>query len=231
MIKPVVKNNVADEVFRQMFDLLMNKRWAEGEKLPSENELKDLFGVSRNTVRSALDKLGLMGIVETRQGEGNFVRKIGVGLYMNTLVPYIFLNRDDIFTIMDFRKGIEIQAARLAAKRASAEDIEGIRRSLDFCRKNDDLLNEYMAADMQFHVAIAQASKNELLLQSMVVVKDYCYQALEGFVTPSIREKSREYHQKIFECVQNHEPGEAANFMHAHLTDVYMQIELDMKNS
>lgn len=230
MIKPLIRQNIGDEVFKQMFDLLMKKKWAEGEKLPSENELKDMFGVSRNTVRSALNRLSLMGIVETRQGEGNYVKKIGVGLYMNSLIPYIFLNDGDIFTIMDFRKGIEIQSARLAAKRATDESIEEIRCALEACQENDEGLDNYLPLDMTFHLAIARASGNELILQAMSIIKEYCYSALNNFVTESIRDKSREYHRKVFESIKNHEADEAAAFMHAHLADVYTQIEVNTKN-
>lgn len=220
-----MRQNIADEVYKQMFDLLMKKKWAEGEKLPSENELKDMFGVSRNTVRSALNRLSLMGIVETRQGEGNYVKKIGVGLYMNALIPYIFLNDEDIFTIMDFRKGIEIQAARLAAKRGTDKDIEEIHNTLEACQADDVALGDYLQLDMTFHLSIAKASKNELLVQAMFIIKEYCYAALDNFVTDPIREKSRDYHQKVFESIKDHKADEAAAFMQAHLADVYTQIE------
>lgn len=227
MIKPLERQNIADEVFRQMFDLLMKGQWDEGEKLPSENELKDMFGVSRNTIRAALNRLNLLGIVETRRGEGNYVKKIGVGLYMNSLIPYIFLNENDIFTIMEFRKGIEIQSALLASQRATDEDIEEIREALTMCQMNSEDLDNYMTRDMTFHLAIAKASKNDLIFQAMSIIKNYCYAELQNFVTPSIRDKSCEYHQKIFESIQRHEPEEANKLMCDHLTDVYSQIEQD----
>lgn len=227
MIKPLVKQNIADEVFRQMFDLIMKKRWDEGEKLPSENELKEMFNVSRNTIRASLNRLSLLGIVETRQGEGNFVKKIGVGLYMNSLIPYIFLNVNDIFTIMEFRMGVELQTARLAAFRGEEQDIEEIRKALEECQNNSDNLESYMTVDMAFHLSIAKASKNDLLYQAMAIIKNYCYAELQNFVTPSIRDKSCYFHQKIFDSIQNHDSKSSMELMNEHLRNVYSQIEED----
>jgi GntR family transcriptional repressor for pyruvate dehydrogenase complex len=225
MITTLSKQNIVDEVFRQIFDSIMRGQWEEGQKLPSENDLKDLFGVSRNTIRSAISRLGVLGLVETKQGEGNFVRKIGVGLYMNSLIPYIFLNHGDIFTIMEFRRGFEIQAAQLAARKATESDIHEIKTALDICHEESCDLDNYMYRDMAFHLAIAKATKNELIYETMSIIKNYCYKELQNFVTPLIRDKSCEYHQLIFECIEAHDEQKANLYMTSHLDDVYTQIK------
>lgn len=229
MITPLAKQNIVDEVFKQMFDEIMKGQWKDQQKLPSENELKDLFGVSRNTIRSAISRLGVLGLVETKRGDGNYIKKIGVGLYMSSLIPYIFLNQGDIFTIMEFRNGIEIQAAQLAAEKATDEDIEEIRKALKICYDKADDLENYMFRDMAFHVAIAKASKNELIYETMSIIKNYCYAELQNFVTPAIRDKSCEYHQIIFDCITTHNRKKANFYMAAHLDDVYMQIKDNYK--
>ena len=75
-VKPIKRVSVGEQVFTQLKELLVQGEWKPGEKLPSENELAAQFGVSRITVRQALQKLGALGLVETRLGEGSFVKQL-----------------------------------------------------------------------------------------------------------------------------------------------------------
>jgi GntR family transcriptional regulator, transcriptional repressor for pyruvate dehydrogenase complex len=227
MIKPLVHQNMTDEVFRQILDLLKQKKWTEGDRLPSENELKDMFGVSRNTIRSALNRLSIIGVIETRRGEGTFVKKMGVGLYMNSLIPHIFHNDYDIYTITEFRKGIEVQSARLAAERASADELQDIEKALHNIRLNSGNTENFIQLDMEFHLSIAKASHNDLIYQALLIIRNYCYAALQNFITAENMQKSFAYHTQIIEALKNRRPEDAASFMNAHITDIYTQIDDD----
>ena len=221
---------MTDKVFRQILDLLQQKKWTEGNRLPSENELKDMFGVSRNTIRSALNRLSIIGIIETRRGEGTFVKKMGVGLYMNSLIPHIFHNDYDIYTITEFRKGIEVQSARLAAERATAEELQEIEKAYNSIRKNSEYPDKFIQLDMDFHLSIARASHNDLIYQALSIIKNYCFAALQNFITPENLDKSFAYHSQLLEALKNRRSEDAASFMNAHITDIYTQIDNDRKN-
>ena len=91
-IKPIRKVNVGEMVFNQLQDLLIRGEWKPGDRLPSENELAELFHVSRITVRQALQKLSAMGLIETRLGEVSFVRKVDASESMNALVSTLYLD-------------------------------------------------------------------------------------------------------------------------------------------
>ena len=78
-IVPIKKVNVGQMVFDQMQELLIRGEWKPGDRLPSENELADMFNVSRITIRQALQKLSVLGLVKTRFGEGSFVKKFDIG--------------------------------------------------------------------------------------------------------------------------------------------------------
>ena len=84
-IPKVPKVNVSKTTFDILFRNIMDGTWKTGEKIPSENELKNSLMVSRHTIRSAIANLNMLGILETRQGDGNYVRETGIGLYIDFL--------------------------------------------------------------------------------------------------------------------------------------------------
>ena len=90
-IKPIKRVNVGEQVLLQLKKMLIDGEWAPGSKIPSENELAELFEVSRITVRQALQKLNALGLIETRLGDGSYVRNLDIGDSMNALIPFIYL--------------------------------------------------------------------------------------------------------------------------------------------
>ena len=127
-IPKVPKVNVSKTTFDILFRNIMDGTWKTGEKIPSENELKNSLMVSRHTIRSAIANLNMLGILETRQGDGNYVRETGIGLYIDFLIPYLMINTANVSQIIEFREAIEISVARLAARRATEENLEDIRQ-------------------------------------------------------------------------------------------------------
>ena len=114
-IPKVPKVNVSKTTFDILFRNIMDGTWKTGEKIPSENELKNSLMVSRHTIRSAIANLNMLGILETRQGDGNYVRETGIGLYIDFLIPYLMINTANVSQIIEFREAIEISVARLPA--------------------------------------------------------------------------------------------------------------------
>ena len=226
-ISQIKKVNVAQETFKVILNMIMEGKWKEGEKIPSENEFKDMLGVSRHTVRAALNNLNMLGIVETKQGDGNYVKFVGVGLYIDLLIPYLFINENNIDVIMEFREGIEAVTARYAAQRATKEDIQQLGMKLQRCTEVTDDMDNYLVADFDFHYSIAKISKNDLLLQSMYVVKKYCFEALSKYLTRTISVDGTHWHEKIFESIRNHDPNEASSYMNQHILRVMQMLQQD----
>ena len=123
-IKPIEKKNISEQVLEQITDNIVKQQWPAGAKLPSENDLAQMFKVSRVSVRTALHKLIALGILEVRNGEGTFVRRADAGVYLNSLIPTLVLEPHDILELLEFRRGIEMLSCELAAERATPEDIE-----------------------------------------------------------------------------------------------------------
>ena len=93
-------------------------QWPPDSKIPSENELRSSLSVSRDTVR---ERLGALGLLESKQGKGTFVRKVDVGFYLNLVVPSLFLDEHDSVNILQFMKAIQAESVRFACRKATVK--------------------------------------------------------------------------------------------------------------
>lgn len=132
-----------------------------GHKLPSETELVEEFGVSRTVVREAVTRLRAEGMVETFQGRGSFVLAVPEPTSF-TVESAAIRTHHDVLDMIDFRIGIESEAAALAAARVDAASAEAVRAALDaFVAAAPE---DAVEADFRFHRAVAGASGNRFYL-------------------------------------------------------------------
>ena len=116
MIQPIEKKNVADEVFEKMLNMIIEGDWKKGEMIPSENELREAFTVSRSTVRQAVQRLSALGIVRSRQGKGTYVEQVDTSFYLNLLIPSLMLSGGDSISILEFTKSIQVECVRIVSQ-------------------------------------------------------------------------------------------------------------------
>jgi GntR family transcriptional repressor for pyruvate dehydrogenase complex len=220
MLSPIKNRRFTDRILAQLKEYILSRQILPGERLPSEAEFAEIFGVSRGTIREALHMLEHDGIVRIKKGPGG-----GLFLSEGNLVQVI----DSIFftmqwekisfdTLIETRKPLEDKIARLAAIRAEAEDIEEIERILEKMEAPDLSHDLFVQYDTDFHVALAKAAKNKILLMFMVAVKEVHnrvvnYSELHDHLFPA----AREYHRKILEAVKDKDPDRAAEMMAEHL--------------
>ena len=123
-IQKISRDSISDQVFVPMKEQILEGEWKPGEKIPSENELARQFGVSRVTVRNALQKLSALELLETRFGEGSFVRSPDAASVMSPLIPAAYLNDNGMEEILQLRRMIEGPVCGEACRRASEEDVK-----------------------------------------------------------------------------------------------------------
>jgi GntR family transcriptional regulator, transcriptional repressor for pyruvate dehydrogenase complex len=205
-IKAIEKVNVADKVYEQMKENIINGEWSPKDKIPSENELCRLFNVSRNTVRSAIQKLKAIGVLTTRQGQGTFVCDSIIDNFVDNFIPLVYLDKNEILEILEFRKIIEIESIGLTAIKASKQDIAKIRHNLDNMIANRGDYKKYSIADYQFHLSIARASQNKIYYRVMLRLKDVLYSHFEEMNEDLGPELSVENHKKIFKAIEIRDP-------------------------
>ena len=217
VIVPIDKKSIGCQVYDQMLDNILNGVWPPGTKLPSENELGQMFGVSRVPIREALRKLNTMGITQTRQGEGSFVLMVTPGMFMNSLLPMLVWNRKSMMDILEYRRIVEPENAALAALHADEDDIVNIAATIEDINRIGRPALEFAIADMKFHLDIARATKNSLLFNVSNVIRDVMvsyYRKINELMGVG---RALKYHRLIFEAIRDKEPEEARRWMQEHI--------------
>lgn len=162
--------NLVVKISKELMDQIIQEVYAVGEKLPSESELSEVYGVSRTVVREAIASLRAGGVVETRQGAGAFVaNKPGVG--QKGFKPIDLAKVSSIIEVLEMRIAVESEAAALAAERRSpiqaARIIEAVRNFGLRVSKGESSTKE----DFEFHIAIAEAANNSRFMEYLNVVE------------------------------------------------------------
>ena len=193
---PVQRIKLSDQVADQLRAMITAKQYRPGEKLPVESELAAEFGVSRITVREAMHKLDVMGIVEVRQDNNSL---------------------KDIFEI---RQIIECKSAELAALNATVEDLAQVKLPLSKMPEaaRTGKLRQYNELDLQFHYAVAKCTHNQILITIQELLSDLVEGSISMGITPlNALEHSVIFHRKIYEAIAKHDSVSAAGLMNAHI--------------
>lgn len=185
----VKKVSLVEQVFQKMKEAIKNKYWKENEKLPSESELAEMYGVNRLTIRLALQQLNTLGVVETRVGEGTFVKKFNFLRYLDNASEF-WTSPDLVDSVCDFRRVIEIESFRMAMDRTNPAELEELRRLMERYENlrtehlnvkftSPDSFQEIAEADYEFHKQICKMSHNSLLYMSFQMARDPIIQYLK----------------------------------------------------
>lgn len=158
---------VSHLVARRLLDHIFEQGPMPGARLPSERELARQLGVGRSTVREALKSLGFLGLLEVRQGDGTYIRPTGSDLLPRLLEWGLFLGERRVLDLLEVRLLLEREAAVLAARRRTDDDIVAIEDAMERMELSVGLPETFVAADVDFHLAIATAGHNITLKELM----------------------------------------------------------------
>lgn len=168
--------NRVEEVARELVAQIRSGEWQPDTRLPSEQGMADQFGVSRTVVREAIARLKSEGLVVTRQGSGAFVRDWETSSLH--LGPEISKSLKSVLFIAELRKGIEAEAAALAAERRTHKDLAAIEKAFARVSETARVRGDSTRADMGFHRAIADASRNPYYAAILDYLSQFLVQAL-----------------------------------------------------
>lgn len=219
-INKINKQNISDLILEQMKEQILNNEWKAGQKLPSENELTKLFGVSRISVRQALQKLAAIGLIETRTGEGSFVKKLSPGIAMNHLIPTLYLSSNSLNEVLEFRKVVEGSVAELACLKASSEDIENLEKIFFNMEKYKDDLDKFTQEDFNFHITLGNITKNSIIMQLYTIIHEELNTAFKKIVTVRGNKAGLYYHKLILEAIKENNCEKAKKSMDEHMEDL-----------
>ncbi|MFP5213273.1 MAG: FadR/GntR family transcriptional regulator, partial [Acidobacteriota bacterium] len=196
-----------------------------GEKLMAERDLAARLGVSRPTVREAINKLVAIGLLEHRQGQGTFVASPGGGEVKNPLTNYMDGYEPDLVELLEVRLGLECNAVALAARRVTDEDILALEKSLHEMIAAMEAGDTGSSADVTFHMAIAFATKNVVQIHMMKHFYDLLFygirQNLEHlYVNPENLKIVLRQHTAILDALRARDPEAAYEAMKQHISFV-----------
>lgn len=222
MQKNKVKNHY-EKLIERIQAKIESGQFEPGEKLPSVVALAEHYGVGRSTMREALTALKAMGWLDIRHGGGTFV---------STTIPVpntaisLFNQADSVQEVLEVRKVLESEAARLSASRRTEENLAKLDEVLAKMRQavNDEAASEQ--ADIAFHLEIARATQNKALYQLMASMSNHLQATMRDtrrlwfYGQSAEATKLWQEHQAIFEAVKLSEPQSAAQRMRDHLERV-----------
>ena len=214
------RNKVYEEVARRLEQFIAEKM-KPGNMLPAERELAEKFGVSRSSIRDAIRRLELLGMVEPRQGSGTRVREISADAIINPLTTVLVQKRKLVVELLDIRKMLEPPLAARAASHASAGDVAEME---DILRRQDEKLRRGEPAieeDSEFHYTIALASDNSVVLKILDVLMDLLRETRERLLQVEGRpQKSLAGHRRVLSAIKRHDPVAAELAMRRHIEEV-----------
>ena len=219
-IRPVRRNSVSEQIFEQLKEKIVSGELQPGEKLPSEHELCRLYNVSRTTIRQALANLSSLELIETRFGEGSFVKQSNIGDVMSSLLKTIRLGKDSILEVIEFRQIIEPSVAKLACKKATDSDVANLRSLYENMEQYRDNLPAFSRYDQDFHLAMAKISGNSHIVKIYDVISDVLNSAFDDIVTKCGSAAGLKYHEPLLAAFEQRDCDAAQRIMQEHMDDM-----------
>jgi DNA-binding FadR family transcriptional regulator len=227
MLKPIKKESVRNQVFWQLRDQILQRAWPPGSKLPSENELSQTMGVSRVSIREGIQQLVSLGIVETRHGEGTFVRGLDGPVQFNALIPQLVLEDIDILYVLEYRRIVEKGAAALAAERATDQDLAEMEAVYGQMVQVRDDVAEFARADLEFHLILAKATGNPVIIKVNNVLRTILEVSMENIVSTLGMEDGLHYHQLIIGAIRARDAQAAESIMQEHVDRTIVRLKAE----
>ncbi|MCI1961077.1 MAG: FadR family transcriptional regulator [Clostridiales bacterium] len=216
--------SLVDQVCASIKQDIVDGIWKAGDKLPSESDFADTFGVNRLSVRMALQKLSTLGIIETRVGEGSFVRDFSLKPMLSEISVF-YESKDCYDDVRQLRSLLEYECMRLAILSGTDAEKEELHNALihynDLALKynldmdNEDALKRLVDADFDFHYKIIKMSHNRLYKDVYFMVQ----QLIRSNITQLVRTRTHrraeaglpplgesDTHNKIYNCIINSDP-------------------------
>lgn len=226
--------NRSSVIAKIIVEKIQDGQYEVGSKLPPERVLAEQMGVGRPAIREAICALQIVGIVESRPGEGTYVQNTEWTspntVQLESSAISLLEEGDNPFEALEARRTIEADSVRRAAERRTDQDLEKIKSNLDWIVNSvrDKKIDDLLQADCEFHEAIAVAAKNTLverMIKSLMKVMEQELwtrikrQFLTGDSNEHLSETVRS-HDEIYEAIKNQDSQKAMEIMERHFDEI-----------
>ena len=222
-----ITKNGNDQALRTIFkgirELINYKNLEPGDKLPSERILSEKFGLSRNNVREAIQKLEFYGILKSIPQSGTFIANIGV-IAMNGMIDEILmLDEPDFKSLVETRILLELKTAGLAASRRTEEDLVNMKECLDAFTTKVVSGGDGVQEDLLFHLAISKASGNSAMMTLMLRITP---EIITNFEKHHVCDEDQAFrsiqeHEDVYKAIFDQKPKVAKSKMKKHFKALY----------
>ncbi|MDD4345805.1 MAG: FadR/GntR family transcriptional regulator [Desulfitobacteriaceae bacterium] len=223
----IQKFQMHELVYEKLKEIILSGRFKEGDYLPSQLELAQELGISRSALRGAILLLRKMGVVEVTPGIGTIIRSVTFPANSRSVLQDTHDYKDQILELLEFRISIEIEAAGLAAERATNEQIIKLREAYEYLVTVTRNGYKGTEADLNFHLVLVEISGNKLFYKIMLSIIDLFRDIIDK-VRQDTRNKSGEKaieelerHKKILNAIEGRDKIKARKIKAENLEYVY----------
>ena len=223
--QPIERRNTYELVAESLLALISERHLKPGDPLPTERELMQHYAVGRSSVREALRMLESKGLI-TASGSGSFAVADFRNPLNDSLSLLLAVEESSLRELFQVRRILEGEAVALATEAADESHVERMRAATELMREGLASQEDYINADLAFHLTVAEATQNRLILHLMHAIRDQLHRALSSIYNiPGSPERSVDDHELIIEAVETRKPDEARARMHEHLSRVEEAVE------
>lgn len=220
--RAVKTSRLYEQIVQQVEDSILQGRLKPGDQLPAERDLAQRFGVSRTAVREAMKTLGEKGLVEAHSGRGTFVtRPSSQDIWQSLNLMSRIDQEEGVAHLAGLRQILEPEIAALAAPRIEEQLLATMRETVAVMDRSLHDPDAYVEADLDFHLALAEAAGNPLILSLLdSIVGLLRQQRSRIFNVDGGPERGQFHHKRILVAIEARDPDAARNAMRAHLQQV-----------
>ncbi len=221
MFQRIEQPRILREILEQIKQNIANGQLKKGDRLPSERQMAEMFGVSRAIIREAIKSLEMIGLIDCVQGGGNYIAtNINNGLTEPLSIMFM-LEGGTITQVQQLRRSLEITAVGLAAARISQADL-AVLDQICTCLEGSDHTCDEVAQDRAFHFTLAHASGNPLFITMQNAVSALIENQIRGVRSSMLREpdtmtRVNAQHRAVLEALRAGDPARAVAAMTNHL--------------
>jgi len=222
------KTKIIEQVIEVIKDIILSNNFKNGDFLPPEMELCKQMGIGRSTLREAIKILEYQGFVKVNHGVGIMVVDESLRATSDMLRLMLIRKGTTMEELIEVRYINEIKTAELAAENATQENLEEIEKHLMTMRNNLSTNQEYLDADIEFHLAIAKASQNKILTMILQIIRPLIEDMIKETLKYDHRpEQSMKFHERIFKAIKNKDPKLSVLAMKEHLKGTRTMLKLN----
>lgn len=225
MLEPLTKTRLYEDIIKQIIDRVKSGELKPGDKLPTERELSLQLNVSRTAIREALRSLEIMGVIDSKVGSGTYIKEMNLDILMDSFAAVLTKNDRLIIELIEVRMLLEVEIAKLAARRIDEKKASAIEKTLDLMEKEISEGGLGLKGDNAFHNELAKAGDN----LAMTSILGLCGELLDSTRKAALKamrdqKKGLDDHRAIFYAVKKGDEEDAARLMKEHLETAYRNL-------